>query len=397
LNSVSGNLNVTGNVIANATVIANVIIANTIITTGNANVSGNVNATYFVGDGSRLTGIVLPTGTLNSVTGNLNVTGNVIANATVIANAFITTGNVNAGNVNVNRISSNIWTGLYTANIIESSSNLFYTNTRVYSNIIQLLPTLAGQNITIEANGQIRANIITALIAGNLNVVGNIISNATVIANAFITTGNVNAANIIVDRLFANVISVAGNVIGNLTVLSNIIANGLIINGTEIVTGGTNEVTIRAANITANIITANIWNGIYTSNVRESGANIYFTNTRAIAAFSAGSGINLYANGLIEGGVLSLSDSQYFTSASFVYATGASTTNVSLSTSVTDSRRIIVSIDGLVQAPTLDYYVNGTALAFNSNISINSVIEVKYFGNEAISALSFNPFLFASL
>ena len=80
-----------------------------------------------------------------------------------------------------------------------------------------------------------------------------------------------------------------------------------------------------------------------------------------------------------------------------MYGVGVGTTNVSLSTSVSDSRRIIVSIDGLVQTPTLDYYVNGTALAFNSNISLNSVIEVKYFGNEAIYALSFNPFLFASL
>ena len=399
--------------------VANATISNISIS-GNANISGNVNATYFVGNGYLLTGLIF-----NNVNGNLTVTGNVISNATVIANAFITTGNVTASNINAGRIFSNTWSGLYTANIIESSSNLFYTNTRVASNIIQLLPTLAGQNITIEANGQIRANIISiaSTISGNLTVSGNIIANGLIIQGTDVTqtllTGNLIAQSSTSNVLFANSVTVIGNVIvggniisnatvianafisrGNITAFGNITANGLIINGTEIITGGTNEVTIRAANITANIITANIitaniWNGLYTANVIESGSNLYFTNTRAVSAFSAGAGINLYANGLIEGGVLSLSDSQYFTSASFIYNGGI--TNVSMSASVTDSRRIIVSVDGLVQIPTVDYYVLGTALSFTSNISLNSVIEVKYFGNEAISALSFNPFLFASL
>ena len=586
LNSVTGNLNVTGNVIATGLVIqgTDVLFANSVTVVGNVVVGGNVianatvianafisrgNITAFgniLGNGliingtefvtATSTGTIINAANINvgnvnvnrinanvisvagNVFGNLNVLGNVIANGIIINGTEVVTGgttettlrvsNIFAGNIFVNRISSNIWTGLYSANIIESSSNLFYTNTRVYSNIIQLLPTLAGQNIEIAANGQIRANItsisgnlagnlrvsgniiangliingteiitggttevaisaanvtanlittkvlvVSGNVAGNLRVLGNItangliiqgtdvtqtlltgnlvaqsstsnvlfansvtvignvivggniISNATVIANAFISRGNITAfgnitanglivngtevvtgsttevsiraANITANLITANVLVVTGNVRGNLNVLGNITANGIIINGTEVVTGGTNEVSIRAANITANIITANIWNGLYTTNVIEAGSNIYFTNTRAVSAFSAGAGINLYANGLIEGSVLSLSDSQYFTSASFVYGAGIGTTNVSLSTSVSDSRRIIVSIDGLVQTPTLDYYVNGTALAFNSNISLNSVIEVKYFGNEAISALSFNPFLFASL
>ena len=566
VNNVNGNLTVTGNVIANATIIANAFISRGNITAGNLNVLGNIfgngliiNGTEIITGGATETtlraanifagnvGVNIITANVirvaGNVFGNLSVLGNVIANGLIVNGIEVITGgatetslrasNIFAGNILVNRISSNIWTGLYSANIIESSSNLFYTNTRVYSNIIQLLPTLAGQNIEIAANGQIRANItsisgnlagnlrvsgniiangliingtefvsgtstgliisssnvnagnvnvnrinanvisVSGNVAGNLRVLGNItangliiqgtdvtqtlltgnlvaqsstsnvlfansvtvignvivggniISNATVIANAFISRGNITAfgnitanglivngtevvtggttditiraANITANLITANVLVVTGNVRGNLNVLGNITANGIIINGTEVVTGGTNEVSIRAANITANIITANIWNRLYTTNVIEAGSNLYFTNTRAVSAFSAGAGINLYANGLIEGGVLSLSDSQYFTSASFVYGVGVGTTNVSLSTSVSDSRRIIVSIDGLVQTPTLDYYVNGTALAFNSNISLNSVIEVKYFGNEAIYALSFNPFLFASL
>ena len=423
--------------------VANATISNISIS-GNANISGNVNGTYFVGNGYLLTGLVV-----NNVNGNLTVTGNVIANATVIANAFITTGNITASNINAGRIFSNTWAGLYTANVIESSSNLFYTNTRVYSNIIQLLPTLAGQNITIEANGQIRANITSSL-QGNLTVVGNIIANGLVIQGQDVTqtllTGNLIAQSSTSNVLFANSITVLGNAVINGNIISNnyiyangiiingtditatarfgnlfansatvsgnlivggnvisnnyLIANGLIINGSEFITGASQNLTLTARNITANVVTANaivsnIWTGLYTTNVIETGNVLYFTNTRAVSAFSAGAGINLYANGLIEGGVLSLSDSQYFTSASFIYNGGI--TNVSMSASVTDSRRIIVSVDGLVQIPTVDYYVLGTALSFTSNISLNSVIEVKYFGNEAISALSFNPFLFASL
>lgn len=71
------------------------------------------------------------------------------------------TGNVNAGNVIATAHQGTIWSGIYTANVIESSSNLYYTNTRVNSNVIAFLPSLAGQYINIPANGQINANLTT--------------------------------------------------------------------------------------------------------------------------------------------------------------------------------------------------------------------------------------------
>lgn len=50
-------------------------------------------------------------------------------------------------------------TNLNTANVSESLGNLYYSNSRVYANVLTLLSTLAGNNISIAANGQISANV----------------------------------------------------------------------------------------------------------------------------------------------------------------------------------------------------------------------------------------------
>lgn len=44
-----------------------------------------------------------------------------------------------------------------TAKVAEDSSRLYYANTRVQANVIALLVSLAGNNVTIEANGRISA------------------------------------------------------------------------------------------------------------------------------------------------------------------------------------------------------------------------------------------------
>jgi hypothetical protein len=60
------------------------------------------------------------------------------------------------------RDTGNILAGLTTANLVEGS-NLYFTNARVYSNVIALLPTLAGTGIQIQANGQINSNTTLTL------------------------------------------------------------------------------------------------------------------------------------------------------------------------------------------------------------------------------------------
>ena len=98
---------------------------------------------------------------------------------TINGGGFITGANL----ISTNIITANIWNGLYTANVVESTSNLYYTNARVYSNVLALLPTLAGDNILIAANGRISANAagITAglsgsisTLTGNISILGNL-------------------------------------------------------------------------------------------------------------------------------------------------------------------------------------------------------------------------------
>ena len=334
---------------SNARVVSNVIAylaANPVISTyGNANVgaflttyTGNINAGNVIANSfiaaATGTGTLTATGDFNIVSG-----GNIILTGNVYSNTFISTAtgtgsitstsnfNINAASnvsitaANINLNSSNIvatgnvtatkffgdgssLTGVgassFTGNtngITEGTNNLYYTNTRVYSNVIALLPTLAGNNITIEANGRISANV-----------------SATVFATAIV--------------------------------------------------------------------------GLTTANVAEVGSNLYFTNARVVSALTAGEGITLAANGLISGGVHAITDSQTF---------AGGNANITLGTSVSLARRIIVTIDGLVQIPTTDYTVSGTILTLIPTPSPNSTIEVKFFGNEAITTQTFNPFLLAGL
>ena len=122
-----------------------------------------------------------------------------------------------------------------TAQVISTSDitegiNLYYNNARVYSNVIALLPTLAGSGIQIQANGQINSNTTLTLdtlspflttsnvaegsnlyytnarvlsaLTGNVTI-GNLITETSV-SNSFITSGNVNAGNINVPRIVNN-------------------------------------------------------------------------------------------------------------------------------------------------------------------------------------------------
>jgi len=193
---------------------------------------------------------------LSALTGNVTI-GNVAAGSVVFGTGI--GGSVTGANLlSATNIQSNIWLGLYTSNVIESASNLYFTNARVYSNVIALLPTLAGQNITIAANGQISSTASGSSITSTSNVSEG--------SNLYYTNA----------RVYSNVIALlAGNVtIGN-------VAAGSVVFGTGI--GGS----VTGANlISATTILANTWVGLYTANVIESAANLYFTNARVLSALT---------------------------------------------------------------------------------------------------------------
>jgi plastocyanin len=245
----------------------------------------------------------LYTANVLETSGNLYYT-NARTYANIIALLPQYTGNLRVGNliingfeffsnndINVNRVTSNIWTNLYTANVLETASNLYYTNNRVYANVIALLPQYTGNlrvgNLTVNgfeffSNNDIAVNRVTANIWTNLYT-----------ANVLETAGNLYYTNA---RTYANVIAVLPQYTGNIRA-GNITTNNLIINGFELFSNN---------DIVVNRITANIWTNLYTANVLETSGNLYYTNARvrsnviALLPTLAGDNITIEANGRIS-------------------------------------------------------------------------------------------------
>jgi hypothetical protein len=171
--------------------------------------TGNVTATYFIGNGSLLTGLpatysntnvasYLPTYTGNFTAGNAVITtsittGNIttgsgtggnISGANVIsANTFIATGNVTAGNIIAGSGSGGSLSG---ANLI--SANYFSGAGNLLSNIV-------GANVTGQVSNSLVTGTVYTNAQPNITSVGSLtgltISNVTGVVN-FITTANVS-------------------------------------------------------------------------------------------------------------------------------------------------------------------------------------------------------------
>jgi len=225
---------------------------------------------------------------------------------------------VGAQAVYTGEISSNIWTGLYTANVIELD-NLYFTNSRV-------LAALATSNVLV--------NSLT--ISGDLIVQGNsvVLSTATltvedkniVLANGAINAAAADGAGITIDGAQANITYVASG--DKITVNKNLEISGnlTIGSGTGSNVSGINQLFTQL--ITTDIIVANSWSKLYTANVIETAGNLYYTdarvnaavrpmlttanvietagnlyfsNARVVSALIAGQNITIEANGRISG------------------------------------------------------------------------------------------------
>jgi hypothetical protein len=167
--------------------------------------------------------------------------------------------------------------------------------------------------------GRFRLTDVSLRQAGNDWPTAQVISTSDVIENS----ANLYFTN---TRVF-NAVTI-GTIPGSLAVSGNLIANGLIIRNISVsdsvLVGSTS-----ANNVVADAVTSNTWNRLYssnvielnnlfytnsrvisavvplltTANVVETSANLYFTNTRARAAFTAGRGIILMSDGTIKSSI----------------------------------------------------------------------------------------------
>ena len=100
--------------------------------------------------------------TIGTISGSIAITGNLVANGLIIRNIDVSdnvlAGNITAGasvsnTIVADSITSNIWNGLYTANVIETNTNLYFTNARSRSAFT------AGRGIIIMNDGTIKSTI----------------------------------------------------------------------------------------------------------------------------------------------------------------------------------------------------------------------------------------------
>lgn len=240
---------------------------------------------------------------------------------------------------------------IYTSNIIEDS-NLYYTNARVYANTTALLATgvtlgnvIITGNLTIQGNttivnseeifladNQIILNsnhsgvptqdaglIINRGSSSNVALSWNESTNKWTFTNDGTTYYNLPTSTSDVAegtnlyytnaRVYSNVITLLNdkaNVVdlttANITELNNLYFTNTRARAAISVTGsGSYDSANGIINVTGGVTSVNDATGavvVSTANIAESG-NLYFTNTRAISAFTAASGINIDANGVI--------------------------------------------------------------------------------------------------
>jgi len=252
-------------------------------------------------------------------TGNDWPTAQVLSTSDITegANLYFTNARVTAAVSGNLALKANV-SDLTTANVSELT-NLYYTNARVYSNVIALLPTLAGSGIAIQANGQISANAVVVTFASISQFLTT--SNVSEGSNLYYTNARVNS---FIQGNLATKANVTDLTTSNVTELTNLYYTNARVNSfiqgnlatkanvTDLTTSNVSELNnLYYTNARVNsfiqgnlVLKANVAD-LTTSNVRE-GSNLYYTNARVnsnVIAFLpslAGQYINIPANGQIN-------------------------------------------------------------------------------------------------
>jgi hypothetical protein len=318
--------------------------------------------------------------TIGTITGDIAVTGNLVANGLIIRNIAVSdsvlTGSTSANNIIADSITSNIWNRLYTANVIETSGNLYFTNARANA---ALWPSLTTANVietssnlyftTARVNATVQPFLTTANVietSGNLYFTAERV-NATV--QPFLTTANVieTSGNL----YFTNTRVVSALIAGqNITIEANgrISANAASAASLSLTTEDVRE-TSNLYYTNARVVTA-VTPLLTTANVIETSANLYFTNTRAISAFTAGKGIVIQENGLIKTATAPAEYNLYIDGSSYGNVLSTMSTMVTMPSATATDRFIIRSIHVTNISDTTDALLSGNILYATGNTAM---------------------------
>ena len=175
-------------------------------------------------------------------------TGFLYANGLVINGSEFVNGESGTSSITTTRITANIWNGLYTANVIESPTNLYFTNVRV-------APALLGQDVDLK-NLTVQGNLIVQGDTTTLNVSQLAVEDKIIT----IASGATNSAT--ADNSGIEIAGAGARLIYYVSGDKFLFNKNLDVDGT---------------------LSANSWNNLYTSNVIEN-VNLYYTNSRVISA-----------------------------------------------------------------------------------------------------------------
>jgi hypothetical protein len=190
---------------------------------GNLNISaeGNANILVVTGTGVNVAGTLNATGNAN--VGNLGTGGLITATGNITGGNLITAGTINAsgGNLASNSSVQTYYDGGAENGVISFNKGGFITTT-TYGLTLNTGGT--NQNIVLSPSGYV--NILSNVLAGNIQSNGQIVANSNISGLNLSTAGNVNAnGNISAANISASgALSVTGNAVisGNLTVNGNI-------------------------------------------------------------------------------------------------------------------------------------------------------------------------------
>ena len=380
---------------------------------GNASVSGNVLA----GGDLSVSGNILNSANI-STNGNITATGNIGSAAYLFGDGYFIS-NINAGNVNTTKIVSG---GSY-ANVITPNGNVVIA-VGSGSNIVA---TFYDTGVNLNGDASVGGNVLSGagiFATNDVSAGGNVLSNTNVSAVGSVTGGNVYATtdvsaggNIAGGNVNATTdVSAGGNIAGgNVYATTNVTAGGNILATTDVSAGGNvfAGINVSAAgdvdgnNVNStNLVSAGgniqagatflvdttdntVLMGNVINSVNDSVLTLNATSSMVVPVGTTGerpvtpyTGMMRFNTTLNQMEIYNNSEWAAVGQTNYTVITDqqfdgdGSTVTFTLSTSQT-TNSCIVSINGVVQIPTLAYAVSGTTLTFTEAPAVGDVIDVR--------------------
>ena len=187
------------------------------------------------------------------------------------------------------------WTRLDTANVTESSSNLYYTNARVFANVsLMSINVFADVNLSNLSEGK------ALVFDGNVFIpvfVNSEVATVADIAGRVLSLENQTTAN--VREASSNLYFTNTRVLNAIAGADSINPLNVNVNGNLVIRGSA-----YGSNVVVNQIIANSWVNLYSSNVIEN-TNLFFTNARVLVGITTGTVVgNITATGTITSNTL---------------------------------------------------------------------------------------------